>query len=46
MSFEVQKTVALELKNVSKRFGNVLANKNVDLTVYAGEILAILGENG
>ena len=40
------KTVALELKNVSKRFGPVLANKDVDLTVYKGEILAILGENG
>ncbi len=46
MSIEVQKTVALELKNVSKRFGNVIANQHVDLTVYAGEILAILGENG
>ena len=34
------------MKNVSKRFGSVIANKNVDLTVYRGEILAILGENG
>jgi len=42
----VNKSVALEMKNVSKRFGSVLANKNVDLTVYRGEILAILGENG
>ena len=42
----MEKTVALELKNVSKHFGEVMANKNVDLTVYAGEILAILGENG
>ena len=37
---------ALELKNVSKRFGNIIANKNVNLTVRSGEILAVLGENG
>ena len=39
-------TVALELKNISKRFGDKYANKNVDLSLYHGEILAILGENG
>ncbi len=39
-------TVALELKNISKRFGDKYANKNVDLTLQKGEILAILGENG
>lgn len=39
-------TVALELKNISKRFGDKYANKNVDLTLNKGEILAILGENG
>ena len=39
-------TVALELKNISKRFGDKYANKNVDLTLERGEILAILGENG
>ncbi len=39
-------TVALELKNISKRFGDKYANKNVDLSLYKGEILAILGENG
>ena len=39
-------TVALELKNISKRFGEKHANRNVDLTLMRGEILAILGENG
>ena len=39
-------TVALELKNISKRFGNNYANKNVNLDLRKGEILAILGENG
>ncbi len=39
-------TVALELRNISKCFGTKYANKNVDLTLLRGEILAILGENG
>ena len=39
-------SIALELKNVSKYFGTKCANKNVDLTLMRGEILAILGENG
>ena len=42
----MNKTVALELKNISKRFGEKIANQNVDLNLYKGEILAILGENG
>jgi len=42
----VKNTVALELKNISKKFGDKYANKNVDLTLHEGEILAILGENG
>ena len=42
----MEKKVALEMKGVSKYFGKLAANKNVDLTVYRGEILSILGENG
>ncbi len=37
---------AIELKGITKTFGSITANKNVDLTVNKGEILAILGENG
>lgn len=37
---------AIELKNITKRFGKVVANDGVNLTVRKGEILSILGENG
>ncbi len=37
---------AIELKNITKTFGSVIANKDVSLTVNRGEILSILGENG
>ncbi len=37
---------ALEIRNVTKRFGKVVANKDINLTVEKGEILAVLGENG
>ena len=42
----MEKQLALQLRGITKRFGNVLANSHVDLDVYRGEILAILGENG
>ena len=43
----MSKQPAIELKNITKRFGTkVVANKNVSLTAYRGEILSILGENG
>ena len=42
----MSKQPAIELKNITKTFGKVVANKNVNLTAYHGEILSILGENG
>jgi simple sugar transport system ATP-binding protein len=36
----------LELRHVTKRFGAVVANDDVALTVQPGEIHAVLGENG
>ncbi len=37
---------AIELKNISKTFGSIVANKGINLTVQKGEILSLLGENG
>ena len=37
---------AIELKNITKTFGSIVANKDVSLSVNRGEILSILGENG
>ena len=41
-----EKKTALELRGITKTFGSIVANKNVNLDVKRGEILAILGENG
>lgn len=47
MNTENTTPLALEMRNITKRFGTkVTANKNVNLDVRRGEILAILGENG
>ena len=43
---EEQKSAAIELRNITKTFGKVVANKNISLRVNRGEILSILGENG
>ncbi|MCQ2493407.1 MAG: ABC transporter ATP-binding protein [Lachnospiraceae bacterium] len=37
---------AVQMKNITKRFGLVTANSGVNLELYKGEILALLGENG
>ena len=35
-----------ELRNITKYFSKVIANKNVDFSVEKGEVVALLGENG
>ena len=39
-------TTAVELEDVSKRFGSTLALDEVSLTVETGQVLALLGPNG
>ena len=37
---------AVEMRGVTKIFGKIVANNNVDLKINKGEILSLLGENG
>lgn len=40
------KEPVIEMRNITKRFGDVIANEDVNLSLYPGEIHALLGENG
>ena len=39
-------TALLEMREIVRRFGAVIANDGIDLDVSQGEILGLLGENG
>ena len=41
-----EKQPAVRMRHISKSFGQVKANNDVNLDIYGGEILALLGENG
>jgi len=36
----------LEVRNITKRFGGLTAVDNVDMQVFPGEVVGILGDNG
>ncbi len=37
---------AIQMNNITKKFGKVVANKDINLDLKRGEILSLLGENG
>ncbi len=37
---------AIRLEGITKTFGKIIANKDINITVRQGEILSLLGENG
>jgi len=39
-------TPIVEMREITKRFGRVLANDNIDFKIYPGQVRALLGENG
>jgi len=41
-----KRNVVLEVKGISKHFGGIKAVDNIDLKLYEGEIIAIVGDNG
>lgn len=42
----MKNATCLELKGVTKHFGGLYANDNIDFTVQEGEIVSIIGPNG
>ena len=36
----------VEMRSISKRFGHITALTEIDLDLYEGEVLALLGDNG
>ncbi len=39
-------TPLLEVENVSRYFGSVIALKDISMSVHAGEVMCLLGDNG
>ena len=46
VSHMVESEIVVEMRQITKKFGDFTANDKVNLTVHKGEVHAILGENG
>jgi D-xylose transport system ATP-binding protein len=46
MSADNAKQALVEMRNIGKSFGGVQAVDDVSLTLYPGEVVALLGHNG
>ncbi len=44
--FSLEQKKAIQMIDITKQFADVIANNNISLDIYAGEILSLLGENG
>ena len=42
----MERDIAIRLEDITKVFGETVANSHVSMDVYRGEILSLLGENG
>ena len=42
----MKKTIVLEVKNLKKYFGGIKAVDDIDMKLYDGEIIAVVGDNG
>ena len=46
VDFMQESNVILQLRNVTKKFGDFVAIRDVDLDIYDGEFLTIVGPSG
>lgn len=46
MTERLGETPMLEVRDIGKTFGNVIALKGISMTVYPGEVMCLLGDNG